>query len=374
MDARVLDLVGSIYDAALDPGRWPEALAGVCDYVPGTMGNIFSQDSLALSVNRMFTWGDDPHYTQAYMSTYAPLNPLFPTGMFFPLGEVYSSADIMPLDLMHESRFAQEWLAPQGYVDFIAANLERTATAMVALTIVRHRDHGIADDEAKSRVALLVPHVHRAMTIGRSIELAKAEAETMADVVDGLSAALFLVTADCRLAHANRAGVAMLDDKRVARIASGRIAFGEAGRENMLEALVTRASEGDGAIGTGGIAAPLGRFGDDELVAYVLPLTSRERTRIGKAYAATAAVFIQKASIDFKSPLALISERFNLTAGEVRALSGLLAGDSVKEAAAQLGLAESTMRSHLHRLFEKTGTSRQTDLIKLVTGFAGPLG
>jgi DNA-binding CsgD family transcriptional regulator len=374
MDMRVLDLVGAIYDAALDPGRWPDALSGVCDFVPGTMGNIFSQDSLALSVNRMFTWGDDPHYTQAYMSTYAPLNPLFPTGMFFPLGEVYSSADIMPLDLLRQSRFAQEWLAPQGYVDFIAANMERTATGMVALTVVRHRDQGIADDESKARVAMLVPHVHRAMTIGRTLELAKAEAETMADVVDGLSAALFLVTADCRLAHANRAGVAMLDDKRIARIASGRIAFGETGRENLLEPQIARASEGDAAIGTGGIASPLGRFDDEEFVAYVLPLTSHRRARIGKAYAASAAVFIQKASIDFKSPLALISERYKLTGGEVRALSGLLAGDSVKDAAVQLGVAESTMRSHLHKLFEKTGTSRQTDLIKLVTGFSGPIG
>jgi hypothetical protein len=38
-----------------------------------------------------------------------------------------------------------------------------------------------------------------------------------------------------------------------------------------------------------------------------------------------------------------------------------------------LGVAESTVRSHLGRLFEKTGAKRHADLVKLVAGFASPL-
>jgi hypothetical protein len=30
--------------------------------------------------------------------------------------------------------------------------------------------------------------------------------------------------------------------------------------------------------------------------------------------------------------------------------------------------------AHLRRLFEKTGTARQADLVKLVAGFAAPAG
>ena len=38
-----------------------------------------------------------------------------------------------------------------------------------------------------------------------------------------------------------------------------------------------------------------------------------------------------------------------------------------------LGVAETTVRTHLGRLFDKTGTGRQADLVKLGAGFCNPL-
>jgi hypothetical protein len=46
---------------------------------------------------------------------------------------------------------------------------------------------------------------------------------------------------------------------------------------------------------------------------------------------------------------------------------------SVPEVAAALGVADTTIRTHVGRLFEKTGVRRQADLVKLVTGYAAPL-
>ena len=45
----------------------------------------------------------------------------------------------------------------------------------------------------------------------------------------------------------------------------------------------------------------------------------------------------------------------------------------VPEVAAALGVAESTVKTHLGRLFEKTGAGRQADLVKLAAGFSTPL-
>ena len=44
-----------------------------------------------------------------------------------------------------------------------------------------------------------------------------------------------------------------------------------------------------------------------------------------------------------------------------------------KTVAEALGVAETTMKSHLGLVFAKTGTSRQVDLAKLVAGDASPL-
>jgi DNA-binding CsgD family transcriptional regulator len=38
-----------------------------------------------------------------------------------------------------------------------------------------------------------------------------------------------------------------------------------------------------------------------------------------------------------------------------------------------LGIAESTVRTHLGNLFVKTGAGRQADLVKIAAGFANPL-
>jgi DNA-binding CsgD family transcriptional regulator len=45
----------------------------------------------------------------------------------------------------------------------------------------------------------------------------------------------------------------------------------------------------------------------------------------------------------------------------------------VPEVAAALGVAVTTVKTHLSRLFEKTGVARQADLVKLVAGFSTPL-
>lgn len=39
-----------------------------------------------------------------------------------------------------------------------------------------------------------------------------------------------------------------------------------------------------------------------------------------------------------------------------------------------LGIAVTTVRTHLLRLFEKTGTHRQVDLVALLASFTLPLG
>jgi DNA-binding CsgD family transcriptional regulator len=45
----------------------------------------------------------------------------------------------------------------------------------------------------------------------------------------------------------------------------------------------------------------------------------------------------------------------------------------VPEVAELLGIGQTTVKTHLHRLFAKTETTRQADLVKLVAGFSSPL-
>jgi DNA-binding CsgD family transcriptional regulator len=57
----------------------------------------------------------------------------------------------------------------------------------------------------------------------------------------------------------------------------------------------------------------------------------------------------------------------------MRTLDRLVAGDTLAEAAQALGVALATVRTHLAHIFEKTGTSRQAELIRLAAKFAPPI-
>jgi DNA-binding CsgD family transcriptional regulator len=59
-----------------------------------------------------------------------------------------------------------------------------------------------------------------------------------------------------------------------------------------------------------------------------------------------------------------------LTPAELRVLFAIVDVGNVAEAAAVLGLCQPTVKTHLHRLFEKTGTGRQAELVKLVAGYS----
>jgi DNA-binding CsgD family transcriptional regulator len=111
----------------------------------------------------------------------------------------------------------------------------------------------------------------------------------------------------------------------------------------------------------------------ERYVAHVLPLTSGARQQAGVTYAAAAAVFVRKAALDLPSPIETLAKVYHLTPAELRVLFAIVEIGGVPEVAPVLGLSESTVRSHLQHLFEKTGTDRQADLVKLVAVYMSPL-
>jgi DNA-binding CsgD family transcriptional regulator len=109
------------------------------------------------------------------------------------------------------------------------------------------------------------------------------------------------------------------------------------------------------------------------LVAHVLPLAAGVRRRAGQIYAAVAALFIHEARFPVPSPPEVIAKTFGLTPTELRVLLAVAEVGGVPDIAEALGVAETTVKTHLTSLFEKTGVRRQADLVKIVAAFADPL-
>ncbi len=57
---------------------------------------------------------------------------------------------------------------------------------------------------------------------------------------------------------------------------------------------------------------------------------------------------------------------FGLTAREAAVLRVLAEGGDLRRAAAQLGVAHETVRTHVRHIMETTGARRQVDLVRMV--------
>jgi DNA-binding CsgD family transcriptional regulator len=122
-------------------------------------------------------------------------------------------------------------------------------------------------------------------------------------------------------------------------------------------------------LGRRGIAVPLKARDDERYIAHVLPLTSGARRKAGISYGAVAAIFVRRAALDLPSPPVAIAQVFKLTQAELRVLFSIVEIGGAAEVAEVLGIPEATVKTHLHHVFEKTGTGRQADLVKLVAGY-----
>ena len=365
-------IVADIYDAALDPPLWRKVLKDVCGFARGgPSASLFWQDAARKTGNSYFVWGGEARFGQLYWEKYIALNPFTPAAGSFAVEQLYSAADVLPPPEFIETEFYKEWMSPQGWGDVLSVNLDKTATGRAVFSIARHARDGLVDEEMRQRVRLLVPHVRRAVMIGKLIDLNRQQAAALADTLDGLHAGAFLVDADGRLVHANTSANDMLNDGNVLH-ANGRLVAFDAKGDQELHDIFAAARDGDAALGGKGVAVQLTARNGDRFITNVLPLTTGARRKAGVPYSAVAAVFVQRAGNDTPPSLDALAERYQLTPAELRVLIAIIDIGGVPEVAAALHLSQATVRTHLRHVFEKTGVRRQADLVKLIASQSSP--
>ena len=366
-------LIGQIYDTTLMPHQWPHVLGKISAFL-GTRGaSIFAQDTQAQDGQVFHNWGTPAEYIKSYFETYAPLDPTRLSQFCFDAGEPFATADCMPYDEFRESRFYLEWAKPQQLADHLAVILKKSPTEVSLFGTFRGDEAGIVDGQALDQFNLIWPHVQRAVLIGKILDERKNRTQELVSTIDALSAAIFLIDGKGRVVHANGAGLALAGGQGVIQIARGRLVLKDAEFSRMLLDVASAKLLGDQALGTKAIARILTDQDGERFTAHVLPLAAGERERASWPSTATTALFLQRATADFQSPAELIAHAFRLTPTELRVLLGIVEIGGTPQVAQAMGIAETTVKTHLGRVYSKTGTARQTDLAKLVASYSSGL-
>ena len=253
------DLIGRIYDAALSPGLWLEALDGVREHLDAKVGIFSSFDAFDAD-----TWGwqhavgFEPDYLQLYKEKYMLMNPWMDLVASLGSGETTYVSAQESYETITRSAFYLEWLKPQRLLDAAILMIDKTMTALSIVVVSRSEDQGFFDHSSLDRLSFIYPHIRRAAAIGRIIGAIEARAETLAAALDGLAAGLFLLDKGGRIVHANRAGAEMLAAREPVDEVRGRLDFANGGDaiRPMLMALRGTDDRAEGAsrslVGAGG--------------------------------------------------------------------------------------------------------------------------
>jgi len=183
------DLIGTIYDTTLDRGLWPEVLRKSTEFVGGSAASLYSKNAACKTGNGFLHW-DSRSNTPGpdYFKEYVGIDPVTTRQFRFDVGQVYSVDDCMPYSEFVKTRIYKEWARPQRWADHLATTLDKSATSFSLFGIFRSDEQGLVNDEMRRRMRLIIPHIRRAVLIGKVLDLHTTAATASADTLDGLVA------------------------------------------------------------------------------------------------------------------------------------------------------------------------------------------
>lgn len=362
-----------IYDAGLTPSLWPAALGCIATFVNGYSAAIFSKTpsqtggALYHHDGRI---GDE--FQRAYFSQYIKLDPANALQYFGEIEKPVSASSLIPPEEFIDTRFYREWAEPQGLVDFVTVALEMPCASAALFGVFRHVSQGIADEFILRRMELLAPHLRRAILIGRTFDTKSDETAVLADTLDSLSGALFLVDRQAGIVHANAVANQAIARQDVCNAPAGRLTFRDRTANDLLKAMLGELAATSGPSLPNDLLLSLERADGERFMAHVLPLACRGG-RAHKADSAVALVYLLHAALELDSAPTVIAKTYGLTPTELRVLLAIVDIGGVPETAASLGIGEGTVKTHLRHIFVKTGAVRQGDLIRLVAAHSSPM-
>jgi DNA-binding CsgD family transcriptional regulator len=213
---------------------------------------------------------------------------------------------------------------------------------------------------------LLAPHICRALAISDALDIRVLKSELLERTLDGLAAGVFLAARDGHIVYMNASAERQVRAGRSIRLVNDRLAAVDPAARRALNEAVEECGRDGAAMNTRNPSIGLPDGSGGGTVATLLPVADGQRSGVLAPFAASVAVFIQDPVHAPLMPGEAFARLHGLTGSELRVLMALSQGLGGVGAADMLGVGEPTIRTHLQRIYSKTGTSKQVDLLRLL--------
>ncbi len=358
-------LIGAIYECVIDPTGWPAVLARICAAVGGAAAWIAVHYPGQIRSIYEIEVGTDPEQQQRLRTLYVAASPFIGAVHYVARADILSVADAVDYDEFQAGRFYREWAEPQGWHDFILGVLAREADRFTWLGICMAER---VQPEHKARVAGLLPHVERAVRISDLLKLRTDQAADLAAMAEGLATGMILVDGAAEVRGVNAAARQLISSHPELGLVNGRLRLPADAAGTAIRAAIQACAEARQEAS--GATVLIEDEAGEGLLVHVMPLTPPQDGRSG---AAVAALFLTDPAAPGRAPVDAFVTRYGLTPSETRVLVALLEGKNPRAIAAAQGVAMPTVRTHLRRIYEKTGAAGQADVVRLVAGMSTAL-
>jgi DNA-binding CsgD family transcriptional regulator len=358
----ISELIGLIYNAALGDGGWEQTLQALSKATSASVGGLVIAGSGG-APGIVVTSGADPASLDSYEHHYHKIDPIIPRVLGQKPGEVVTQEMVIERSALMRTEFYNDWLHPQGVEDLLAAKVTEVGRPGIIAFAVPARTGNFGADAVRL-VKLLVPHLRIALRTHRHLQGLILQRDGALAALDQLGRPVLFVDHAARVVLANHAAERLLvEADGLSSDRSGGLQTATMEQTKQLRLLIAQAGGLVCDPASGGSLLLDRPSGELPFVVTVMPLAP-ENQSVLPVCEVGAIVLVATQSDGTSVSQQVLQSVFGLTPAEARVTQVLLRGGGTKTAALSLGVAASTVRTHLLRVFAETGTARQADLMR----------
>ncbi|MCD7059645.1 helix-turn-helix transcriptional regulator [Pelagibacterium xiamenense] len=375
--ANVLAQIEHIYDAALEGVLFETVLDTVAQSFNGAVVLLYGQDTVRQNCNFLMHRGLNSDALRSYMTGFVQRNSWFERQWAQMPGRIYQDYELLDRETFVNSRFYKDWLSWQGpYEGATGMVLFRSGTQQLVLE-VRYPEHK-ADSlrqEATRVLERLAPHMVRAARIFHFRQHHPMENQFINNILQLLPFPIVLVERDGRVQSMNsRADVLARKMEAVFLSADGYLYAVDPADDVKLRSRISEL--GQACRQSSEIVVLKKHDNSGHYFVSIMTLGPAIDTAGSPGYEhyGTAgrrlALIIQDSAEALRLTHDALWRIFGLTSAEAELASSLLSGRTIGEYAIEREISKQTLRNQLASIMRKTDTSRQSQLVALLTRLA----
>ena len=329
-------------------------------------GIIYEFDRVRVMPTVMGTLQIDPSRAQLYEQHYYSVDPWNRHAMSSQIGRVTLTHEFMRDADFQRSEFYRDYLRQSDIFYALGTTVERTPDHMAVFGVQRGHRKGPFSKEAANMVELIAPHLRRAYLTRRTLRTVTQMCATLTETLHLVASPVLIVDGSGRLQFANRAAETLLNANDGLRLNRGIVTPSSRDQAKLFAEALTNLARGlDGARASPHDVAIQRPISDRPLLLRFAMLP-----RGDGGDGPRIAIFVDLAA-GVAQGIEQLQQALRLTKAEARLLAGLVAGESLAALSDKHRVSVNTLRVHLSRLFQKTGTHRQAELVRFALTAGG---